>query len=182
MGLLSCISQKEVDDLTEKNENLGLKIYICGELPQKDEIIESLFKASITNENYINSGTHEFKTDQFYWIARKYDELSEQTIESICNEIKNDIIRIAQSYRDYYSKEKYSINDDEVMLISSRDMERDIPLIANNGIAKVMEWEHNGDIYKYKEDNTYLRNLCKSTLLDKLLLDINEKVVKLGNM
>ena len=97
-------------------------------------------------------------------------------------EIKNDIIRIAQSYRDYYSKEKYSINDDEVMLISSRDMERDIPLIANNGIAKVMEWEHNGDIYKYKEDNTYLRNLCKSTLLDKLLLDINEKVVKLGNM
>ena len=96
MGLLSCISQKEVDDLTEKNDviekqkNLGLKIYICGELPQKDEIIESLFKAPITNENYINSGTHEFETDQFYWIARKYDELSEQTIESICNEIKND--------------------------------------------------------------------------------------------
>ena len=60
-------------------------------LTQKDEIIESLFKAPITNENYINSGTHEFETDQFYWIARKYDELSEQTIESICNEIKNDI-------------------------------------------------------------------------------------------
>ena len=39
MGLLSCRSQKEVDDLTEKNDviekqkNLGLKIYICGELP-----------------------------------------------------------------------------------------------------------------------------------------------------
>ena len=96
MGLLSCRSQKEVDDLTEKNDviekqkNLGLKIYICGELPQKDEIIESLFKAPITNKNYINSGTYEFETDQFYWIARKYDELSEQTIESICNEIKND--------------------------------------------------------------------------------------------
>lgn len=97
-------------------------------------------------------------------------------------EIKNDIIRIAQSYRDYSSKEITSIDEHEVTLISARDMERDIPLIANNGIAKVMEWEQNGNIYKYKEDNTFLRELSKSTLLDKLLQDIHERVGKVEKL
>ena len=97
MGLFACSSQKENDDdyiekkhVIEKPKKLSLKIYICGELPQKDIIIETLFKDKITNQNYIDRGTHEFLTEQFYWIARTYDELSEQTIQSICNEIKND--------------------------------------------------------------------------------------------
>lgn len=164
-------SSKRKELFAGKKESLTRDIILFG---------IDLGKIFVCYDNYKNNQIDDFTympNKQFHACLLAFEQNFCKTYE-----IKKDIIRIAQSYRDYHSKEKYSINDDEVMLISSRDMERDIPLIANNGIAKVMEWEHNGDIYKYKEDNTYLRNLCKSTLLDKLLLDINEKVVKLGNM
>lgn len=97
-GLFGSDEEKEVII-----KDIGLKLYICGNLPQKEKVINELFKEKITNNNYIQKATNEFKTNQFYWIAKIYDDLSDQAIKSICNEIKedtdegNNAIRIEQN-------------------------------------------------------------------------------------
>ena len=77
------------DETLDKNEDLGLRIYICGNLPQKKYFID-IFNKKISNKKYINSGEFEFKTIQIYWIARIYQELTEESISSIANEIESD--------------------------------------------------------------------------------------------
>ena len=77
------------DETLDKNEDLGLRIYICGNLPQKKYFID-IFNKKISNKKYINSGEFEFKTIQIYWIARIYQELTEESISSIADEIESD--------------------------------------------------------------------------------------------
>ena len=103
--------------------------------------------------------------------------------QNFCNadEIRNNIIRIAQGYRDYRTKIITNIQEDEVLFISSREMERYIPLIAKVGISKFVELKMNGDIYKYEEDNVFLKDMCKSKFLDKLMIDINRIVEKMNS-
>ena len=43
------------DETLDKNEDLGLRIYICGNLPQKKYFID-IFNKKISNKKYINSG------------------------------------------------------------------------------------------------------------------------------
>ena len=81
------------DEKEEINNTLGLKIHICGNLPEKEKIIKDLFVNDITNKDYESRATHEFKTNQFYWIAKTYQDLSEGTIKLIIDEIKSDIDR-----------------------------------------------------------------------------------------
>jgi hypothetical protein len=50
------------EEKLEKNTELGLKIYICGNLPQKKKFIE-IFKQNISDSRYFNRGDYEFKTD-----------------------------------------------------------------------------------------------------------------------
>ena len=102
---------------------------------------------------------------------------------NLCNvyEIKDYIIRIAQMYREKQSKVNVDIRENEVLILSARDMERDIPLMAKFGIAKVMEWEQSGDIYKQKVDNVFLKDRCKTVLIDTLMRDIHEKVGLIDN-
>ena len=77
------------DEKIEKNTELGLKIYICGNLPQKKQFTD-IFNKGISDPRYKHRGEFEFKTDQFYWIAKIFEDLSKQTISLICNEIKTD--------------------------------------------------------------------------------------------
>ena len=93
---LSCKSEESEDyfDIYEENRrennDLGLKIHVLGNLPEKEQVIRDIFKNSITDRRYRTMGTHEYKTDQFYWIAKNYLELSEKTMENVCEEIKKD--------------------------------------------------------------------------------------------
>ena len=73
-----------------KNKELGLKIHILGNLVEKDNVIRDIFKNSISKKQYKSMGTNEYKTEQFYWIARNYTESSKEIIQKICEEIKND--------------------------------------------------------------------------------------------
>ena len=75
----------------EKNKELGLKIHICGNNERKTEIVNTLFnKEKISDKRYINRAEREFKTEQFYWIAKLYKEdLTDKTI----NDIMDDIIK-----------------------------------------------------------------------------------------
>ncbi len=78
------------DEKIEKNTELGLKIYICGNLPQKKQFTD-IFKKEITDQRYTQRGEFEFKTDQFYWIAKIFEDLSKQTISIISDEIMTDV-------------------------------------------------------------------------------------------
>ena len=74
----------------EKNKNLGLKVHICGDSPLKRKVIDELFSSKITDKIYHSRARREFKTDQFYWIARKYEDISKETINKIMKEIVDD--------------------------------------------------------------------------------------------
>ena len=63
-----------------KNKELGLKIHILGNLVEKDNVIRDIFKNSISKKQYKSMGTNEYKTEQFYWIARNYTESSKEII------------------------------------------------------------------------------------------------------
>ena len=68
----------------EKNTKLGLKMHICGNNSQMKDVIDELFSSTkITDNNYTKRATREFKTDQFYWIAKIYKDFSEQIIKEI---------------------------------------------------------------------------------------------------
>ena len=79
----------DLEDEIIENKELGLKIYICGNLPQKTEFI-NIFTKKISDTRYINRGDYEFKTNQIYWIAKIIPVLSEESISLIANEIKED--------------------------------------------------------------------------------------------
>ena len=81
----------------EKNTSLGLKIHICGDNSFKEQIISNLFSAKISEKQYHSRAKREFKTNQFYWIARIYKELeiSNDILNKIMDEIKKDRDRLA---------------------------------------------------------------------------------------
>ena len=79
-----------IEEKEELNQSIGLKIHICGNLPEKNKITENLFHDGI-DINHIDRGTHQYKTNQFHWIAKVYQDSSEETINSIINEITEDI-------------------------------------------------------------------------------------------
>ena len=79
-----------IDDNKENNNSLGLKIYICGNLPEKEKVRKDLFNNKINHEKYAKRATYQYQTDQFYWIAKTYEDLSENTIDLIVNEIIED--------------------------------------------------------------------------------------------
>lgn len=75
----------------EKNKDLGLKIHICGDNPLKQKIIDEFFNSTkITDKKYNSRAQREFKTDQFYWIANVYDNISKEVINKIKENIAKD--------------------------------------------------------------------------------------------
>ena len=77
------------DEKIEKVTELSLKIYVFGNLPQRQQFID-IFNKKISDNRYLNLGDSEFKTDQFYWILKKVPDLSKNTIESQFKEIEED--------------------------------------------------------------------------------------------
>ena len=101
MGFLffknSKIKQHEFFEIEKENKNeaLGLKVHICGNNLFKDKVIEDLFSSSkITDKIYSSRAKKEFRTDQFYWIAQDYQNISKEIIDNIMKEIENDRDRI----------------------------------------------------------------------------------------
>ena len=101
MGFLffrsSKIKQHEFFEIEkeEKNEKLGLKIHICGNNAFRKKVIDELFSSTkITDKHYSSRAKREFKTDQFYWIAQTYQNISKEIIDNIMKEIQDDRDRI----------------------------------------------------------------------------------------
>ena len=96
MGFLffrsSKIKKHEFFEIEEEeiNKNLGLKVHICGNNKFKNKVIEELFSSKITDKKYSSRAKREFKTDQFYWIAQIYQDISKEIVNKIMNEIRED--------------------------------------------------------------------------------------------
>ena len=97
MGL--CFSEKKedkriteyiIEEKIEINTTLGLKIHICGKTQENRNTINDIFKDELNDMKYIKRATHQLRTNQFYWISKTYPDLSENTVDSIVNEIVND--------------------------------------------------------------------------------------------
>jgi len=74
----------------EKKENqLCLKIYIVGKGEKKDYIINTLFKEEIKDSYLKTIADREFKTDQFHWIARIYND--ENLTDEKCKVLEKEI-------------------------------------------------------------------------------------------
>ena len=176
MGLNQCLPCRTEDskdffdieeDLEPKNEDLGLKIHILGDLLEKDQFVGDIFKNSISDKRYKSMGKKEFKTDQFYWIARIYNESSEETMNKICEEIKKD--------KDL-NKIKWEKN--VILFFGSENFE--------NLLEKLKE---NGDVYfpliiivseknnKFKLEGIDLRRIAYIVLNDKTTNRLNNIII-----
>ena len=77
----------------QENKNiLCLKVYIVGKGDNKNYIINNLFKEQISDSYLKTIADREFKTEQFHWIARIYNEdiLTEEKYKEITKEINDD--------------------------------------------------------------------------------------------
>ena len=74
MGFLFCRSERNQksfsyfnieDEKEEINNTLGLKIHICGNLPEKEKIIKELFVNGITDKDYKSRAKMNLKQIKF---------------------------------------------------------------------------------------------------------------------
>ena len=128
MGFLfSCQSNNNTpffgleDEIIEKNTELGLKVYICGDLPEKNKLINDIFNKKISDKTLFEKANQEFKTDQFYWIARIFPNLSNQTIDLIKEEIQKDFDSTPQ------------IEQNIILCFGTENIEKLFSEINNNG-------------------------------------------------
>ena len=80
----------EKDNKDNKKLLLCLKIHIIGKGKNKNYIINNLFKEKISDLYLKTIADREFKTDQFHWIARIYDE--EILSQEKCNKLRAEIM------------------------------------------------------------------------------------------
>ena len=81
---------ESIERIVKKNCFFGLKIFIIGNHEEIINIYESIFISKIIDKDFIKRAEKEFKTDQIYWIAKFYKDLTKENISSIINEIVSD--------------------------------------------------------------------------------------------
>jgi len=69
-----------------------IKIHICGYGKNKSNVIKSLFSKKITNPKLKEKGDSEYKSNDFYWITKNYEDkiLTEEIVKNIQENIEND--------------------------------------------------------------------------------------------
>ena len=98
-------------DYQKKNFS-GLKIYVFGDY--QELLYKSIFNSKITNKDYIKRAENEFRTDQFYWIAKFYKDLTKINLSLIIEDIKVDkneeSLRIFQHVILYFDNDNFNFN------------------------------------------------------------------------
>lgn len=92
------IYNKKIEELS--NNNKIIKIHICGYGKNKANVIKSLFSKKITNPNLEKKGDSEYKSNNFYWITKNYDD-------------KKLTKEIVQKIQENIEEERPEINDEE---------------------------------------------------------------------
>jgi GTP-binding protein EngB required for normal cell division len=81
---------KNIEELS--NNYKIIKIHICGYGKNKINVIKSLFSKEIKNPNLKAKGDSEYKSNDFYWITKNYEDkiLTKEIVRSIQDNIEND--------------------------------------------------------------------------------------------
>ena len=81
---------KNIEELSENYKII--KIHICGYGKNKTNVIKSLFSKKITNPNLEKKGDSEYKSNNFYWITKNYEDkiLTKEIVKSIQDNIEED--------------------------------------------------------------------------------------------
>ena len=180
MGFLLCRSQAnnvlenfDIDEIKDKKKiiEIGLKIYICGDLPEKDKVIKDLFTKNISDKRYRSKGEYEFKTDQFYWISKIFPDLSEQTVDSICKEITEDM--------DSNKDNEIQIEQNVILCFDSKNIEQLLEKITEMGnfyypfIIIISKEKINSEDIEFNE----LRKITNIILNDKTREKLNSLII-----
>ena len=83
------IQGEQISQKASEKENRVIKIHICGLGERKAKIIEQFFKSKISQEKFKSKGDNEFKTNDFYWIIKKYND--EILDDKKCGELEDSI-------------------------------------------------------------------------------------------
>ena len=92
LNLFGCKPSIKEDNLLIndfENKTTIIKIHICGYGERKKKVIDLLFKSKITRPDLITKGDTEYKSSDFYWITKIYDD--EIVTTEKCNEIEENI-------------------------------------------------------------------------------------------
>ena len=178
MGFLLCRSEAyihenfDIEEIIDKKIiEVGLKIYICGDLPEKDKVIKDLFTKNISDKRYRSKGAYEFKTNQFYWISKIYPDLSGLTINSICEEIKEDI--------DSNKDNEVQIEQNVILCFDSKNINQLFGKILELGnlyypfIVVITNEKMNSEIIEFGE----LRKITNIVLNDKTREKLNSLII-----
>ena len=168
-----------IDYILQEKPFSNSKKDVISNLPEgltKDIVIfgKDLGKIFVCYDNY-----QENRIDEFPYMPNKRFHAMLLTFEQNLNnvdEVKNAIIKIAQCYRDYKSKNNKIILDDEIIFLSSRYFERHIPLIAKKGLSEYMNIIKQGNLYCCGEANEFLSNQFKKEVLNDLLKDLDVNI------
>jgi len=79
--------EEEKSNISEIKEIKTIKIHICGYGERKKKVIDLLFKSKITKSELKTKGDTEYKSSDFYWITKIYDD--EIVTTEKCNEIED---------------------------------------------------------------------------------------------
>ena len=152
------------DDIIINNNLLCLKIYIIGSGAKKEYIINNIFKNKIDNSlSYL--ADKEFKTEQFHWIARIYDDglFDENKCNKLREEIKSDKSNKENKILNYQVILCFGTENIKIITSHFSKLRRSRMIFVTDS-----EYDIDNDIDK-KMDKRYATNIiCKNISNEKL--------------
>lgn len=132
-------------DLIELGIGLG-KIFVCYDIYKQNKIDKFKYKGD-----------------------KKFCAILLTLEEGFCNspDYKEQIVNIAQAYRNYKGKTSGPINSDEVKILSVRNIEYDVPIIAKENNLEIFGTNNTKNI-----SNEYLINCFKKEIMNPLFDEI----------
>ena len=147
MGAIIKLFRKSSHDLDEedktnkqvkKEEPKVIKIHICGNGERKKKVVNFLFKSKISSADLQSKGDTEYKSSDFYWITKIYED--EVLTEEKCNQIEENI------ENDKAAKIKYHImllfgddNNIQMILEEFSDIHRPRIIFVSNKKTNIEE-------------------------------------------
>ena len=162
------MGNKSSNNKKQNQIDIGLKIHIFGDNPRKKDMIEQIFYIKkISNKQYINRASRELKTDQFYWIAKLYENFTDNTINEIMQDIMEDdrnIPSIKQQVILYFTSE----NNKDLLLSSFNKIQNNIftPFII---IVSKNRIESSWNIDKRRITNIIYERVENETLKNRII-------------
>ena len=147
-------SVKEQEKILEKKNIKIMKIHICGKGERKKKVINLLFKSKISKPHLQSKGDSEYKSNDFYWITKIYND--DIITKEMVNEMEENI-EVAKT------SQENPINF-HVMLCfgEENDIEMIVEEFSNIHRPRIIYITENKKIFENFSNQKYVTNIiCK---------------------